>query len=78
MNPKSSLWETLIKLCKESLVSLLIAFQVILGEEVAASKLTIFDLAQQICDAFQARADIGEICFSKLFKSCYVCFLKII
>lgn len=58
--------------------SLLIAFQVILGEEVAASKLTIFDLAQQICDAVQARADIGEICFSKLLKSCYVCFLKII
>ncbi|KAF3340755.1 Pyrophosphate--fructose [Carex littledalei] len=32
---------------------------VILGEEVAASKLTIFDLAQQICDAVQARAEIG-------------------
>ncbi|KAF3325533.1 pyrophosphate--fructose 6-phosphate 1-phosphotransferase subunit alpha [Carex littledalei] len=34
--------------------------KVILGEEVAASKLTIFDLAQQICDAVQARADIGK------------------
>ncbi|KAJ4830913.1 hypothetical protein Tsubulata_039034 [Turnera subulata] len=29
---------------------------VILGEEVAASKLTLFDLTQQICDAVQARA----------------------
>ncbi|KAL3340654.1 hypothetical protein AABB24_029005 [Solanum stoloniferum] len=30
---------------------------VILGEEVAASKLTIFDITQQICDAVQARAE---------------------
>ncbi|PWA34088.1 Phosphofructokinase domain-containing protein [Artemisia annua] len=30
---------------------------VILGEEVAASKLTIFDLTKQICDAIQARAE---------------------
>jgi len=30
---------------------------VILGEEVAASKLTIFDITKQICDAVQARAD---------------------
>ncbi|KAI3517927.1 hypothetical protein L1887_06172 [Cichorium endivia] len=30
---------------------------VILGEEVAASKLTIFDLTKQICDAVQARAE---------------------
>ncbi|CAL9127522.1 unnamed protein product [Musa textilis] len=29
---------------------------VILGEEVAASKLTIFDITKQICDAVQARA----------------------
>ncbi|KAJ8772544.1 hypothetical protein K2173_027721 [Erythroxylum novogranatense] len=29
---------------------------VILGEEVAASKLTLFDLTKQICDAVQARA----------------------
>ncbi|XP_010537247.1 PREDICTED: pyrophosphate--fructose 6-phosphate 1-phosphotransferase subunit alpha 2 [Tarenaya hassleriana] len=28
----------------------------ILGEEVAASKLTLFDIAKQICDAVQARA----------------------
>lgn len=33
--------------------------QVILGEEVAASKLTIFDITQQICDAVQARAEHG-------------------
>lgn len=60
MDPKSSLRGIPIKLFKESLVgSLLIVFQVILGEEVAASKLTIFDLSQQICDAVQARADIG-------------------
>ncbi|KAK9073651.1 hypothetical protein SSX86_006245 [Deinandra increscens subsp. villosa] len=30
---------------------------VILGEEVAASNLTIFDLTKQICDAVQARAE---------------------
>ncbi|KAI3723157.1 hypothetical protein L2E82_34550 [Cichorium intybus] len=30
---------------------------VILGEEVAASKLTIFNLTEQICDAVQARAE---------------------
>ncbi|KAI3745570.1 hypothetical protein L6452_07970 [Arctium lappa] len=30
---------------------------VIIGEEVAASKLTIFDLTKQICDAIQARAE---------------------
>jgi len=34
-------------------------FQVILGEEVAASKLTLFDLTKQICDAVQARAEKG-------------------
>ncbi|KAI3690540.1 hypothetical protein L2E82_48619 [Cichorium intybus] len=32
---------------------------VILGEEVAASKLTIFDLTKQIRDAVQARAEEG-------------------
>ncbi|XP_038702625.1 pyrophosphate--fructose 6-phosphate 1-phosphotransferase subunit alpha [Tripterygium wilfordii] len=30
---------------------------VILGEEVAASKLTLFDITKQICDAVQARSD---------------------
>ncbi|KAF8022461.1 hypothetical protein BT93_F0083 [Corymbia citriodora subsp. variegata] len=30
---------------------------IILGEEVAASKLTLFDLAKQLCDAVQARAE---------------------
>jgi pyrophosphate--fructose-6-phosphate 1-phosphotransferase len=34
--------------------------QVILGEEVAASKLTIFDITKQICDAVQARAEKGR------------------
>lgn len=34
-------------------------FQVILGEEVAASKLTLFDITKQICDAVQARAEQG-------------------
>ncbi|KAL4579152.1 hypothetical protein LXL04_015289 [Taraxacum kok-saghyz] len=33
------------------------AEKVILGEEVTASKLTIFDLTKQICDAVQARAE---------------------
>uniref|UniRef100_A0A804QCJ4 Uncharacterized protein n=1 Tax=Zea mays TaxID=4577 RepID=A0A804QCJ4_MAIZE len=30
---------------------------VILGEEVAASKLTIFDITKQICDVVQARVE---------------------
>ncbi|KAK6939168.1 Phosphofructokinase domain [Dillenia turbinata] len=30
---------------------------VILGEEVAASKLTLFDITKQVCDAVQARAE---------------------
>ncbi|KAL5984988.1 hypothetical protein ACLOJK_038825 [Asimina triloba] len=33
------------------------AEKVILGEEVAASKLTLFDITKQICDAVQARAE---------------------
>ncbi|GJX45212.1 pyrophosphate--fructose 6-phosphate 1-phosphotransferase subunit alpha 2 [Tanacetum coccineum] len=33
------------------------SFVVILGEEVAASKLTIFDLTKQICDVIQAKAE---------------------
>lgn len=37
--------------------------QVILGEEVAASKLTLFDLTTQICDAVQARAQQGLVEF---------------
>ncbi|KAI3809752.1 hypothetical protein L1987_19352 [Smallanthus sonchifolius] len=38
---------------------------VILAEEVAASKLTIFDITKQICDAVQARAeqdDSAQLC----------------
>ncbi|GJQ92284.1 gamma carbonic anhydrase 1, mitochondrial-like protein [Tanacetum coccineum] len=34
---------------------------VILGEEVVASKLTIFDITKQICDAVQARAEKGDV-----------------
>jgi diphosphate-dependent phosphofructokinase len=34
--------------------------QVILGEEVSMSKLTIFDITKQICDAVQARAEKGR------------------
>jgi hypothetical protein len=37
----------------------LIFAQVILGEEVAASKLTIFYITKKICDAVQARAEQG-------------------
>ncbi|KAK1314754.1 Pyrophosphate--fructose 6-phosphate 1-phosphotransferase subunit alpha [Acorus calamus] len=33
------------------------AEKVILGEEVAASKLTLFDITKQICDAIQTRAE---------------------
>lgn len=43
--------------------------QVILGEEVAASKLTLFDLTTQICDAVQARAQQGFVQFILLLIS---------
>ncbi|KAL2895332.1 Pyrophosphate--fructose 6-phosphate 1-phosphotransferase subunit alpha [Bienertia sinuspersici] len=33
---------------------------VILGEEVATSKLTLFDLTKQVCDAVQARAELDK------------------
>ncbi|XP_074273431.1 pyrophosphate--fructose 6-phosphate 1-phosphotransferase subunit alpha [Silene latifolia] len=33
---------------------------VVLGEEVAASKLTLFDVTKQICDAVQARAETDK------------------
>ncbi|XP_073103015.1 pyrophosphate--fructose 6-phosphate 1-phosphotransferase subunit alpha isoform X2 [Elaeis guineensis] len=33
---------------------------VILSEEVAASKLTLYDITKQICDAVQARAELGK------------------
>jgi hypothetical protein len=41
--------------------------QVILGEEVATSKMTLFDVTKQICDAIQARGEQGMTasCFSK-------------
>lgn len=39
--------------------SLLCSMQVILGEEVAASKLTLFEITKQISDAIQARAEQG-------------------
>ncbi|KAM7274144.1 hypothetical protein ACFE04_028808 [Oxalis oulophora] len=34
---------------------------VILGEEVAAPKLTLFDITKQICDAVQARAELDGL-----------------
>lgn len=34
--------------------------QVILGEEVSSSKLTLYDITKWICDAVQARADKGS------------------
>lgn len=34
--------------------------QVLLGEEVANSKMTLFDVTMQICDAIQARGEQGE------------------
>lgn len=34
--------------------------QVLLGEEVATSKLTLFDVTKQLCDAIQARGEQGE------------------
>lgn len=42
--------------------------QVILGEEVAASKLTLFDITKQIADAVQARAEHGSCYLVNLFS----------
>lgn len=39
---------------------LICQLQVILGEEVAAAKLTLFDLTKQLCDAVQTRAEQGK------------------
>ena len=36
--------------------------QVLLGEEVATSKLTLFDVTKQLCDAIQARGEQGKKC----------------
>ena len=46
--------------------------QVILGEEVAAAKLTLFDLTKQLCDAVQTRAEQGEdLIFPSVFYDAY-------
>lgn len=45
--------------------------QVILGEEVAASKLTLSEIAKQITDAVQARAEQGLNYLN--FSIVYVC-----
>lgn len=45
--------------------------QVILGEEVAASKLTLFEITKQITDAVQTRAEQGLDNLNCLFI--YVC-----
>ncbi|GER47788.1 per1-like family protein, partial [Striga asiatica] len=42
---------------------------VILAEEVAASKLTLFDITKQICDAAQARGEQGCV-GNKFFQHC--------
>lgn len=39
--------------------------QVLLGEEVANSKLTLFEVTKQICDAIQARGEQGKYHFRK-------------
>lgn len=46
--------------------------QVILGEEVAASKLTLFDITKQICDAVQARAEQGTNLLLDFHKVCWL------
>jgi pyrophosphate--fructose-6-phosphate 1-phosphotransferase len=38
-----------------------LCLQVILGEEVSTSKMTLFDVTKQICDAVQARAEKGTL-----------------
>jgi hypothetical protein len=49
--------------------NLICTLQVILGEEVAALKLTLFDITKQICDAVQARAGQGLKQFELLLMS---------
>ena len=51
--------------------NLICSLQVILGEQVAASKLTLFDIAAQICDAVQARAEQGFKLFKFLSCRCW-------
>lgn len=50
---------SLLHVILEGKNTLICSFQVILGEEVAASKLTLFDLTKRICDAVQSRAEQG-------------------
>jgi pyrophosphate--fructose-6-phosphate 1-phosphotransferase len=52
--------------------NLICTLKVILGEEVAASKLTLFDITKQICDAVQARAGQGLKQFKLLLLSLMV------
>lgn len=52
-----------------SMYNLICTLQVILGEEVAALKLTLFDITKQICDAVQARAGQGLKQFELLLMS---------
>jgi len=48
-------------LCYSSMLTVIFThfMQVILGEEVAASKLTLFEITKQITDAVQTRAEQG-------------------
>jgi hypothetical protein len=55
-----------------SMYNLVCSLKVILGEEVAASKLTLFDITKQICDAVQARAGQGLKQFKLLLLSLMV------
>ena len=55
-----------------SMYNLICTLKVILGEEVAASKLTLFDITKQICDAVQARAGQGLKQFKLLLLSLMV------
>jgi len=55
-------------------LSLIRFMQVILGEEVAASKLTLFEITKQITDAVQTRAEQGLNNLNCLFI--YMCVLR--
>lgn len=46
---------------------LLCSVQVILGEEVAQSKLTLFEISRKIADAVQARSEQGLNYLSPVF-----------
>jgi predicted DNA-binding protein YlxM (UPF0122 family) len=51
--------QTQLCMKKQSFYFLDFSMQLIMGEEVALSKLTLMECINKICDGVQARADLG-------------------